>query len=467
MLMNVEFWEALDHIEIDKSTRVLKTLSARSFSLKSRIHGITDQAWKQLLDFSVENKRASVRDHAPGVQLGLEDAAIALEAYKEIDERMEQLWHNLDASIFSPRMDPDRDQHQSISIQEEHLQLSGDAEPGIKPLLTDLEAALTMLASRLPSSLLDPLSKFMMADLVPRLIERWLTSAVPSSLTDMDGFQSMIDSVGVFCQALNSLGYSYTDALQQWVKNAPMTWLGKCRETALDDIRTSLAKGIGKSRPVEKVEKQMVSVAEGNELATTGAGATADTNDWGAEWGMEWEDDDEEKGDTGKDDTSATAKQDPTANTDEDDGADAWGWGDEEGQGAGASDARKGKGDQSAADEDDSAAAWGWGDEEETEQEPKPKASPAKSKKRRLSGLQQETRELVLKETYHISSMPDPVLELIYRVLEDGAILTRGEDQYSHVAHTAAGLFSLPTFSLALFRAISPHYYPVDEGGSM
>jgi centromere/kinetochore protein ZW10 len=35
----------------------------------------------------------------------LSDAAIGLTAYKEVAERMEQLWHNLDAAILSPRMD--------------------------------------------------------------------------------------------------------------------------------------------------------------------------------------------------------------------------------------------------------------------------------------------------------------------------------------------------------------------------
>jgi centromere/kinetochore protein ZW10 len=273
----------------------------------------------------------------------------------------------------------------------------------------------------------------------------------------MEGFQEMIEDVGIFCSKLVNLGYSQTDALEQWVKNAPMVWLGKCRETALDNIRTSLAKGIGESRPVEKIEKQMVSVAEGNELATTGAGASADTNDWGAEWGAEWDENDEAM-DTKMDVDDAPAKRETSNGADEDDGADAWGWGDEDDSRATDAPSNDRDDKANAAEEDDSAAAWGWGDEDQTMQEPKRKIAPP---------APEQTRELVLKETYHISSMPDPVMELISRILEDGATLTRGEDRYGHVANTAPGLFSLPTFSLALFRAISPHYYPVDEGGSM
>lgn len=419
-----------------------------------------------MLVFDVEAGQATIRGSIPNVQMGLADAAIGLKAYKEVDERMEQLWRNLDASIILPRMGGGRDTIPAIQVEGDSLRLAGQASDGIKSLLSDLGLALEMITERLPESLLEPLSRWMMPDLIQRLIQEWFDPAVPSSLTNMEGFQEMIGEVGTFCSKLVDLGYSQTDALEQWVKNAPMVWLGKCRETALDNIRTSLAKGIGESRPVEKVEKQMVSVAEGNELATTGAGASADTNDWGAEWGAEWDENDDPI-DTKMDDQGASARRETSKGADEDDGADAWGWGDEDDSRATDAHSSDRDGEANAAEEDDSAAAWGWDDEDQPMQEPQAKKSPAKPKRNIAPSAQEQTRELVLKETYHISSMPDPVMELISRVLEDGATLTRGEDRYSHVANTAPGLFSLPTFSLALFRAISPHYYPVDEGGSM
>lgn len=42
--------------------------------------------------------------HKIGDQLSLAEAVIGLKAYKEVDERMVQLWHNLDIAILSPRM---------------------------------------------------------------------------------------------------------------------------------------------------------------------------------------------------------------------------------------------------------------------------------------------------------------------------------------------------------------------------
>lgn len=36
--------------------------------------------------------------------MSLAEAVIGLKAYKEVDERMVQLWHNLDTAIMRPRM---------------------------------------------------------------------------------------------------------------------------------------------------------------------------------------------------------------------------------------------------------------------------------------------------------------------------------------------------------------------------
>lgn len=386
--------------------------------------------------------------------MSLTDAVIGLQAYKEVDERMEQLWRNVDAAIISPRMDFRSDTFPSIQVDGDILKLSGEASRSVDALLADLETTFGFLARKLPSDLLPPLGNFMIADVIPKLIGEWLEPAVPSSLKEMDNFQAMIKRAKEFCQSLTEYGYTGFVDLQNWVDNAPSIWLGKCRETTLDSVRSKLLGGIGESKQVEKVEKQMVSIAEGKEITKTpgGAGATAETADWGADWGDAWEEDNEQA----KDQDKPTAKDPGSTKADEDDGADAWGW-DEEDTTAGTETTKQAT---EKDDEDDSAAAWGWGDEDTTQPEP----TPAYQSKTSAQG---ETRELVLKETYSVSSMPEPVLELIYAILEDGAALTRDDVEYAPVAATAPGLFGLPTFALALFRAISPYYYSLSEGGNM
>lgn len=171
--------------------------------------------------------------------------------------------------------------------------------------------------------------------------------------------------------------------------------------------------GIGSPKAVEKVEKQMVSLAEGKELANSGAvAASANDQDWDAAW-------DDEGGDEPVPEEKPATKG-PSV-TEEDDGADAWGWDDEPEEIPEEHPAEP----EPTTGDDDGADAWGWGDEDTTEApapEPKPsKPVPAPTRK---PTADTQTREMILRETYHVSSMPEPVLNLIFAVLEDGAALT-------------------------------------------
>lgn len=429
-------------------------------------------------------------------KMSLDDAVIGLKAYKEVDERMEQLWHNLDAAVVSPRMDATRSNIPGIRIEGDVLELAGSSDGSAESLLSDLEQILTFIAQKLPADLLRPLADVMMGDIIAKLTKEWLNPAVPSGLKDLDKFQALVAKMKGFCETLQQNGFTGLEQIQDWANKAPTIWLEKCRETSLDSVRVNLANGIGQSKRVEKIERQMVSIAEGKELSRTGAGAVADTNDWGEAWGEAWGDDEQandKKETTGEDDDDAADAwgwgDDDAANKDAkakaeaketadaangDDGTDAWGWGEkDDANGDATKDATKDADEK--AEEDDGADAWGWGDDGDAP-EPEPEAhsvsaaAPAPAlaaHKTKSNKAKEETRELVFKETYSISSMPEPVLELIFSILEDGAALTRDGNEYSLLTATAPGLFSLPTFILALFRAISPHYYSSDAGGNM
>ena len=105
-------------------------------------------------------------------------------------------------------------------------------------------------SKRLPEDLVQSLSNVMMPDLIPRIITVWLDSAIPSSLDEMDNFQDVVEAVKHFCDALRSSHYVGFDELQGWVDNLPRVWLSKCRETALDSVRSRLAEGLGEAKVV-------------------------------------------------------------------------------------------------------------------------------------------------------------------------------------------------------------------------
>ncbi|KAI1860276.1 uncharacterized protein JN550_011654 [Neoarthrinium moseri] len=440
-------WAALDQIPASKSCRIMRILDMRAFELKSAVHDVFDHVWKSLVQVDAEKGQVGIYSSRPEEQMSLSEALVGLKACKEVDQRMALLWHSVDETIVAPRTNLEGNSLPGIAIDEATLSLDGHADRSISSLFIDLEKIMSYFSKRLPDELVRSLSIVMMPELVPRIKAVWLDSVVPASLKEIDQFQEVLGSVRQFCNTLKELNYSGFDDLQDWVNNAPRVWLTKCRETALDTVRVKLAQGLGNTKEVERVETQTVSRTEGAELAANGAPATVDDDDWAA-----W--------DEGGDDAAGATDHAPanaveTATGDEEDGADAWGWG-EDAPAEEQPPATSAASAQQPPAEDDGGDAWGWGDEDTAEH-------PTEKKAPRAPTASSNTREMTLRETYKISSMPEPVLALIAAILEDGAFLVGSEG--NPVAAAAAGLFGLPTFVLAMFRAVSPYYYALDASG--
>ncbi|KAK3327337.1 hypothetical protein B0T19DRAFT_160185 [Cercophora scortea] len=447
-------WNELDAIPVSKSCRALRLLDIRAFELKSDVHVVFDRVWNALVHVDIDRQKVSIAGTREDEPMSLSDAVIGLKAYKEVDQRAGRLWHDVSAAVLLPRMDISKDTLPALHIVGDSIELRGVADRSIESLLGDLESVFTFLVERLPSDLVATISSILLPDVIPRVTKIWLDSAVPSSLQEMDRFQDVMAAAKGFYAALKSLGFSNLGDLKDWTDSAPRVWLSKRREAALDSVRTKLSQGLGAAKKIERVEKQMVSKSVGKHLAANHAAAT-DDDDHG--WGTEWSDGEGEA--TKQVDTNPT--EEPPAEGD-DDGTDAWGWGDDDP----VPEETKEPEPQTSNpdDEDDPTAAWGWGDDANNEDvEVEPEVAP----KAPVSTNEPQTRELTLKETYSISSMPQPVLDLIFAMVEDGAALTHDSYSSSPVAAAAAGLFTLPTLALAMFRAVSPYYYATDIGGTM
>ncbi|KAL8342580.1 hypothetical protein RB601_004878 [Gaeumannomyces tritici] len=473
-------WASLDALSVNGSCKAVKLLNMRAFELKSDVHEVFDHVWNALVHLDAEKSEFSVQQTRSDEPMSLPDAVVGLQAYKEVDRRMSDLWHGLDEAIVGPRMDLQSSSPlPGIQVQDQCLRATGESVRTVEALFADLVQILKFLAAALPLELVEVLSKVMMPELINRIINVWLSAAVPASLKDMNEFQAVIESARAFCAQVTSLGFSELDDLQEWVESAPKVWLSKCREAALDTIRTKLSQGLGTPKQVERIETQIVSRSEGKELAANGPSAGAATDDHG--WDSAWSD-----GDAGEQQESAVESKKPAEPAPEvgDDDVDAWGaWGadeeisDEAKVEDGKSDAKddpkqdekEAKRDAKGAndDESDAADAWGWG-EDDVQEEPSaaPEANPAPNP-RADHKANTGSRELTLKETYNITSMPDPVLSLVFSILEDGAALTQTSHESNPVATAAAGLFSVPTLVLAMFRAVSPYYYSAGLGGNM
>ncbi|KAM7223463.1 hypothetical protein V8F06_001340 [Rhypophila decipiens] len=453
-------WKQLDIIPISKSCRAIRLLDMRAFELKSSVHVVFDRVWKTLIHVDLDQHRVSISESREDEPMSLTDAVIGLKAYKEVEERATQLWRDIEAAILFPRMDNGKETLPGIYIDDNVIELRGSTDSSVESLFSDLEKIFRFLVTKIPQDLIDTMSTVLLPEILPKITKVWLDSAVPSSLDDMDRFQQVIVAAKGFHSTLKSLGFSNLGDLQEWAESAPRVWLSKRREAALDSVRTRLSEGLGDTRSVEKVEKQLVTKSEGQQLAANRA--AADDDDGADAWG-DWGDDDNKT--AGEDDTNTAPAATSSGNADEDDGADAWGaWGDDD-AGEPEKQEEKPENKETKDDEDDAADAWGnWGDDTNDGDGQRGTESVAKASAPPKS---QETRELTLKETYNITSMPQPVLDLIFAIAEDGAALTQDRYANSPVAAAAAGLFSLPTLALAMFRAISPYYYAPRDGGNM
>lgn len=305
-----------------------------------------------------------------------------------------------------------------------------------------------------------------MPEVTTRIVHIWLDSVVPSSLAEMAEFEPVIASVREFCESLLRLRYEGYGELQGWVDSAPKVYLSKCRAAALDSVRVKLTggklylrmlhiascglhlqtktniaiTGLGPSKEVERVETQTVTRSEGKELAASGPSVAVGVASDDHGWDSAWSDHDNEAQAT----EEASAINASSTVEPDDDGADAWGaWGgDEDAQQSKPTEFTEETTDSTQVanpateevvkeaagdDEADGADAWGWGDEDTTgdsEAVAQP-ASPVASRSQPAAKGGSSTREMTLKETYYISSMPDPVLSLIFALIEDGASLTQ------------------------------------------
>lgn len=485
--------KALDKISVSRTCRAMKLLDLRIFEITSKIHEVFEHIWKALVSVDFEKRHIVILESHSDESMTFSDALKCIYSYNEVQKRMTHLWHEIDRAIIRPRMD--MDWLIATDSQTKTLFLKNSDDRSTQALLKDLETLFQFLSKHFPQDFIETLSHVMVPELCSRLIREWLEPALPASLQEMETFETVIGAVKNFVSALKSLSYNELYELEIWAESVPKVWLTKCRETALDTMRSKLASGIGAPRKVEKVETQKVTRSEGKELAV--AGGRRDDDGWDTAWN------DDENGQSPPSQASVSPrvllskeprKTEHVISLAEDDGegADAWGWGD------GGNDngniqpieehGEKPQKEGNKTENEDQEDAWGWGNDDadiEIEQSSEPASKtllisgtmpqkPPSQPEKQLppssteSHKEPETREMTLREVYHISSMPDPVLDLIASLINDGAMLTLpSHASSSPVAKAAPGLFALPTLILAMFRAVGPYYYALYPGGNM
>ena len=308
----------------------------------------------------------------------------------------------------------------SIVIKGNSIELSEGPKPEPKDLLQNLADAIQFLYQRLPQSVSRLLGDFVISSTTSQLTSDFLLSIVPSDLGGVPKFRSDLEAVTSFAAKLDELGARNGQPIHDWVTGVPKTWLAKRSESSLNSIRQLLKRGLGITRAVERVETQVIS----SEDKVFAAG-----DDQGDDWDAGWN---EESQAQENDQAQATDTAGANSSEDGQEDEDAWGFGDEEtGQQKQENVARAGE------EAGDGGDAWGWGEEEGAPTDPsksqqstalKATARPqTNGQPKKTSPKPPVDRTVTLKETYHITAIPEQIVEIIIMVFQDAERLSVSE----------------------------------------
>lgn len=314
----------------------------------------------------------------------------------------------------------------SITIDKEELKASGPSvEPTTRELFDNISELVMFLESHLPPPVLHRVSEVLMPRLIYRVQSIWLSFAVPTDLAEMEALQSTVQSVIQFGDFLEKQKWPGKADFVSWAEDIPRFWLDKRRKATLNRVRLLLADGPIGGKTVERAETQFVSPKEG-------IFASAEARE---DWNAGWSDDEGSV----RLPLARTVRERPY-DIEEDQDAVAWGINEVN------DDEALSQMPESFHDQADDA--WGWGDDEEAVEAPnvakRTLPDPATEKNNgQLGPALVSEREITLRETFSITSLPMDILEIVTLTIMDADLM---KSQY---VKTAMGKLQL-TSSLGI-----------------
>lgn len=233
---------------------------------------------------------------------------------------------------------------------------------------------------------------------------------------DVEGvqrFRGVLDLVVQFARTLDSFNWPGKEILVRWTDGIPEVWLNKRREVSLDKVRKLLVEGLGSAETVERVETRILSREDGVFAGNGGE------DEWNAGWS-------DEEGDGVGESLQPSSAREKQPEDEEEDDVSAWGLDEDPDE-----DPSEDK-PESSDITDEGAEAWGWGDENDDGEVSRPMEAKNVAPKRastngRSKAPQKNAREVTLKETYNITSLPREILEIIIQLITDAETLRKPE----------------------------------------
>lgn len=236
----------MSEIPADRTVRAMRLLNTRYYGLKESINQQLSEIRKSLICVQPVEVSITIHQKLDGISTSLEDVAIGLARYQELDTFGKDLWEKVNEVIVQRRIGLELNSSiYKIYIENNTLRVTDErADPTIKSLFQDILDIIRFLDQNLPKLMVESLAAAMMPDLSKIIIGTWLESSVPTSLDDMVDYQKALFQTTEFAETLGSLKWPGAEEFFDWVTSASKIWLTKKRETSLDRIRNALALGM-------------------------------------------------------------------------------------------------------------------------------------------------------------------------------------------------------------------------------
>ena len=387
---------ALETTRVPEPSHIFRILSSNRHELRDSIGRALTKRWNEYANIDRSDDRMTISETMDSSaiegllgdlsQLGLFDAVV------------DSIQKDFLASIVQPVLVMgDR----ALSVEGKTLHLRSEpSRLGISGILDAILKAFGFVQQHLPSTVVEHLTSKLFPTISSELISEWISPAIPTEIANVGDLEKLVEEVTKFADTLRENGWQGTEDVISWSRQVPRLWLNKRRAQSLDEVRNAIISCSGKTRTVERIEREQVSKKD-DMFVKNGP-----DDDWDAAWAS--------------DDNKGTTEQ---ANDDED--VSAWGLGDDDdANGADVGTTEK-NGEAAAGDEDDLDDAWGWGEDDEDDTAAEP--SQFKEEEKKVEPSTSPCREVTLKEFYEVTDIPTSVLSIVSQQISDGELLARPE----------------------------------------
>ncbi|KAL9063892.1 MAG: hypothetical protein Q9157_008043 [Trypethelium eluteriae] len=405
------------------SARVSGLLQNRVKSLRNDLIEETLRRWNMLITFDYSRSRVVICnkiEQEGSRSISIADVAMALVKLDLLEVTIGRFCKDLIRTIrsrFATGKSKTSGPVEFTQVEEQDILEMGPGSDndGVGHALEDFIKIIKWLTKCLPSMITTSLSSMLLPPLISQFIKDWLQLTIPLSLEGMRDFENALEKISDTAESIGNLGWAGREELVEWVDAAPRTWLTKRREATLDAARRVMLIGLKETKTVERVETEMV--AKDDVLG----GGTEQTND---DWDEAWEEGENR-------DPQGPSSPIKDHEDEEDEDASAWDMEDDAEESKANNQPHATKIDTSGANEEDDDA-WGWNEEDQGS--PNATKSPIEIKKQepKMNGSKPITarpteREVTLKETLTVTSVPDGILEVILQVIADAEGLAKPE----------------------------------------